>query len=80
MLYQRWKGRLGNKRAIIAVAHRMLDIIYHKLSRREGYHEVDLKAKGARSVEYERERLVRKLIALGVNVTIEERADIPDAA
>lgn len=80
VLYQRWKGRLGNKRAIIAVAHRMLDIIYHMLSRREGYHEVDLKAIGARSVEYERERLVRKLIALGVNVTIEERADIPDAA
>lgn len=80
VLYQRWKGRLGNKRAIIAVAHRMLDIIYHMLSRREGYHEVDLKAIGARSVEYERERLVRKLTALGVNVTIEERADIPDAA
>jgi transposase len=80
VLYGRWKGRLGSKRAIIAVAHRMLEIIYHMLSRREGYHEVDLKAMGARSVEYERERLVRKLTALGVNVTIEERADIPDAA
>jgi len=28
----------------------------------------------------ERERLVRKLAALGVNVTIEEKAEIPDAA
>lgn len=80
VLYQRWKGRLGSKRAIIAVAHRMLEIIYHMLSRREGYHEVDLKQMGARSVEYERERLVRKLTALGVTVTIEERTDIPDAA
>ena len=80
VLYQRWKGRLGSKRAIIAVAHRMLEIIYHMLSRREGYHEVDLQAMGARSVAYERERLVRKLTALGVTVTIEQRTDIPDAA
>lgn len=80
VLYQRWKGRLGSKRAIIAVAHRMLEIIYHMLARRESYREIDLKAMGARSVEYERERLVRKLTALGVNVTIEERTRTPNAA
>lgn len=80
VLYQRWKGRLGSKRAIIAVAHRMLEIIYHMLARRESYREIDLKAMGARSVEYERERLVRKLTALGVNVTIEERTSTPNAA
>lgn len=80
VLYQRWKGRLGSKRAIIAVAHRMLEIIYHMLARRESYREIDLKAMGARSIEYERERLVRKLTALGVNVTIEERTGTPNAA
>lgn len=80
VLYQRWKGRLGSKRAIIAVAHRMLEIIYHMLARRESYREIDIKAMGARSVEYERERLVRKLTALGLNVTIEERTGTPNAA
>ena len=80
VLYQRWKGRLGSKRAIIAVAHRMLEIIYHMLARRESYHEIDIKAMGTRSVEDERARLVRKLTALGVNVTIEERTDMTNAA
>ena len=58
----------------------MLEIIYHMLARRESYREIDLKAMGARSIEYERERLVRKLTALGVNVTIEERTGTPNAA
>ena len=80
MLYERWKGRLGGKRAIVAVGHRMLEIIYHMLSRREGYREQDFKALGQRSVEDERARLVRKLNALGVRVTIEELPQLPDAA
>lgn len=80
MRYEQWKGRLGAKRAIVAIAHKILVIIYEMLSKREGYREGDVKQYTERCVEQERARLLRKLTQLGVKVTIEEIAEIPDAA
>ena len=36
-LYQRWQPRLGHKRAIVAVAHKLVEAIYFVLSTRRPY-------------------------------------------
>ena len=68
--YQRVAARRGAKRAIMAVAHRLLIIAYHVIARRERYREL-----GADYLERRRspatvERLVRRLRRLGVEVTV----------
>lgn len=78
--YQRLKGRLGTKRAIVAIAHKILVSVYHMLSDRAAYREPDFKPITAPSLEQQRARLISKLRELGVTVTIEEVSEIPDAA
>ncbi len=68
--YQRVAARRGAKRAIMAVAHRLLIIAYHVIARREPYREL-----GADYLERRRspatvDRLVRRLRQLGVEVTV----------
>jgi transposase len=72
--YDRLKARLGQKRAIVAIAHKMLGIVYEMLTKREAYREIDVAQIARRSVEHERARLIKKLQALGVSVTVEEAA------
>ncbi len=73
--YKRVAARRGAKRAIMAVAHRLLIIAYHVIARREPYHEL-----GADYLERRRptavvDRLVQRLRQLGVDVTV--TADAP---
>jgi transposase len=73
--YRRVAARRGAKRAIMAVAHRLLVIAYHVIARREPYHEL-----GADYLERRRpvavvDRLVQRLRQLGVEVTV--TADAP---
>ncbi len=68
--YQRVAARRGAKRAIMAVAHRLLIIAYHVIARREPYREL-----GADYLERRRpmavvDRLVQRLRQLGVEVTV----------
>ncbi len=68
--YKRVAARRGAKRAIMAVAHRLLIIAYHVIARREPYREL-----GADSLERRRpvavvDRLVQRLRQLGVEVTV----------
>ena len=68
--YQRVAARRGAKRAIMAVAHRLLIIAYHVIARREPYREL-----GADYLERRRpaaavDRLVRRLRQLGFEVTV----------
>ena len=68
--YQRVAARRGAKRAIMAVAHRLLIIAYHVIARREPYHEL-----GADYLERRRpaavvDRLLQRLRQLGVDVTV----------
>ena len=37
--YQRWVKRLGRKKALVAVAHKLLVVVYHMLKRRSEYRE-----------------------------------------
>jgi transposase len=78
--YDRFKARLGPKRAIVAIAHKILVIVYHMLSKREAYREVEITEMFRRPVEQERARLIAKLRDLGVTVTVEEIVVTSDAA
>jgi transposase len=78
--YQRLKGRIGTKRAIVAIAHKILVSVYHMLSDRASYREPDFKPITAPSLEQQRSRLISKLRQFGVTVTIEEVVEISDAA
>ncbi len=68
--YRRVAGRRGAKRAIMAVAHRLLLIVYHVIARREPYREL-----GADYLDRQRpaataDRLLRRLRRLGVEVQV----------
>jgi transposase len=78
--YQQLKQRLGAKRAIVAIAHKILVMLYQMLSTRAAYREPQLTPESPRAVETQRARLVAQLARLGFKVTVEEVTDIEDAA
>lgn len=80
MIYGRWKGRLGHKRALVAVAHKLLVVIYKLLKDREEYREEVLKERSRQDIEHECARLVRRLERLGHRVAIESVTSGQDAA
>ena len=69
--YRRLVKPKGKKRALVAVGHSLLVIAYHLLSRKASYQELGGDYFDRRNVEVQRTRLIRKLEALGVKVTIE---------
>jgi transposase len=73
--YQRLVKRMPKKKALVAVAHTMLVIVYHLLSRRVAYAELGSDYVDRQQVERQRRRLVERLEGLGVKVTIEEVAE-----
>jgi transposase len=70
--YHRLVKRLGKKKALIAVAHSMLIIIYHMLSRRERFHELGGDYFDRRNQQALRHHLIRRLESLGLKVCVEE--------
>jgi len=73
--YRRLVKRRGTKKARVAVGHSILRIVYHSLSRKQDYHELGGDVGDRRSVEVQRQQLIRRLEALGLTVTVEERQD-----
>jgi len=71
--YQRLVKRMPKQKALGAVAHRLLVISYHLLSRRVLYAELGSTPRDPQQVERQRRRLVEQLTTLGVKVTLEER-------
>jgi len=71
--YQRLVKRMPKQKALGAVAHRLLVISYHLLSRRVLYAELGSTPRDPQQVERQRRRLVEQLATLGVKVTLEER-------
>lgn len=69
--YRRLVKPKGKKRALVAVGHSLLVIAYHMLSRKTSYQELGGDYFDRRNVEVQQTRLIRKLEALGVKVTIE---------
>lgn len=72
-LFRRLVRRMGKKKALVAVAHRMLVIVYHVLAKRLPYRELPRPAVRSDS-DRQQKRLIRKLETLGLKVTIEKAA------
>ena len=68
--YRRLVKRLGDRRALIAVAHSIVVIIYHILSRQEPYNELGADYFERRKPEAVVTRLTRQIEKLGYSVTV----------
>jgi transposase len=75
--YFRLVKRLGRKKALVAVAHSLLVIIFHVLQRDQTYTELGGDYFDRHHVEQQREYYLRRLQMLGLKVTVEE---MPQAA
>jgi transposase len=74
--YHRLKPRCGSNRAIVAVAHSILESIYYVLVRREPYKELGGDYFDKRRPVNTTKRLVGRLEKLGYKVTLEAPAQI----
>ena len=72
-LYRRLVRRMGKKKALVAVAHRMLVVVYHVLARRLPYKEIQVMPVRPDSERLQR-RLIKKLEMLGLRVTVQKAA------
>lgn len=70
-LYHRLAGRRGKKKAIIAVAHALLVIIFHMLVRNEPYRELGGDYFDQQDPETTAKRLVKRIEKLGYAVTFQ---------
>jgi hypothetical protein len=57
---------MGNKKALVAVGHSILVIVYHVLSRRTPYQELGANYFDSQNTDVLKKRLIRKLEALGL--------------
>ena len=69
--YRRFVKRMGQKKALVAVGHSILVIVYHVLQNRTSYQELGSDYFDRRNVGKQRKRLIRQLASLGVKVTVE---------
>ncbi len=72
--YRRLARRIGKKKALVAVGHSILIIVYYVLSRRTPYQELGANYFQRESAEAQKNRLIRKLEALGLKVTVDKVA------
>jgi transposase len=75
--YRRLVKRMGKKKALVAIGHNLLVIIYQMLKQRESYKELGEDYFDTKYQQGQRARLIRKLESLGLKVTVEE---LPSAA
>jgi transposase len=71
-LYGRLCRRLGSKKAIVALAHRILIIIYHLLKEQEPYYERGEAVLQQREHDAMKQQAVKRLQKLGYKVSLEE--------
>jgi transposase len=70
--YKRLVRRLGKKKALVALGHNLLRVAYYLLKRRMRYTDLGSDYFDRQQVQRQRQRLVQRLEALGVKVTLEE--------
>jgi transposase len=73
-LYHRLVGRIGKKRAAVAVARKILIIVYHILTTHEPYRELGATYLQQRDRQAIERRLVHRLEALGYEVALQPKA------
>jgi transposase len=69
--YHRIAARRGHKKAVVALAHALLVIIYHVIARRQPYHELGADYVHHRNPVARAQRLVRQLTHLGFEVQLQ---------
>lgn len=69
--YKRLVRHKGKQRALVAVGHSILVIAYHLLSSKASYQELGGNYFDRINIESQKRRLINKLEALGVKVTVE---------
>ncbi len=74
--YHRLAHRIGKKRAIVAVSHSLVTIIYHMLQDNEDYHELGFEYFATLDTTRQRDTAVRRLQALGYKVSLEENTEV----
>jgi len=70
--YKRLVKRMGKKKALVAVGHSILVMVYYVLQNRTQYQDLGGDYCERRNVDKQRKRLIRQLEALGEKVTVEE--------
>jgi transposase len=75
--YHRLARRMGRKKALVAVAHSLLVIVYHVLDRRADYRELGGDYFDRRQHQTQQQRLIKRLERMGLRVTVEA---LPNAA
>jgi len=70
--YHRLVKRMGKKKALVAVGHSILVIVYHVLNNRTSYEELGGDYFDRQQASKQRERLIRQLESLGLKVMVEE--------
>jgi transposase len=73
-LYHRLAARRGKKRAIVAVAHRLVSSFYHMLDRQQPYQDLGIDYFDQRTKGLNVDRLLRLLQKLGFSASIEPLA------
>lgn len=73
--YKRMAVRRGHQRAVLALAHHMLVVVYNVLSRQEEYVELGADYYDQRNKPKAVSRLVKRLTALGYQVSLREAND-----
>jgi transposase len=73
-LYHRIAARRGAKRAVLAVAHALLEVIYHILRNRKPYKEMGADYLDHQKKEKTVNRLVSRLSRLGYQVSLEPQS------
>jgi transposase len=76
-VYHRLQARRGKKKAIIAVAPRILVAIYHMLKHREPYREVGTVPTSEHAKRKQAERMQRRIEQLGYTVRLEPATSVP---
>ena len=74
--YHRLARRIGKKRAIVAVSHSLLVIIYHMLRDDQEYHDLGPHFFETLDTTRQRDTAVRRLQALGYKVTLQEMTEV----
>jgi transposase len=69
--YQRLRKRMGHKKAIVALAHRLLVIIYHLLKEQQPYQELGPNHDEEKAIEATKRWALRRLEQLGYQVTLQ---------
>ena len=78
--YRRIAARRGKKRALVALGHTVLIIVYHILTRREPYRELGVTYFDERDRQRVERRMVGRLERLGYVVSLQPAPDLQPAA